>query len=134
MKSVAVAVACGLALAGLPFLQSGLGDRGHGAAFHMDHSPHHGGKLLMLGNHHLEIVERADALELYVSDFERRPLRPEAATIAFDAEQPRSFVWSGYRMTTDRPSVYDWADYRIVLAEGPPLTIRLPAGGASMER
>jgi hypothetical protein len=134
MKNLPAAIACGLVLAGLPFFQSGLGNRGHAGAFHMDHSPHHGGQLLMLGNHHLEIVEKDTVLELFVSDAERRPLRPESATIAFDRDPARSFAWSSYRMTVDRPAAYDWADYRIELASGPPLTIRLPARGIAMPR
>ena len=134
MKSLPAAIACGLVLAGLPFFQSGLGDRGHAGAFHMDHSPHHGGQLLMLGNHHLEIVERGDRLDLFVSDAERRPIRPESATIAFDGDPARPFAWSGYRMTVGRPAVYGQADYRIALAGGAPLTIRLPAGGIATPR
>jgi hypothetical protein len=132
MKSLPAAIACGLVLAGLPFFQSGLGDRGHAGAFHMDHSPHHGGQLLMLGNHHLEIVEKDAVLELFVSDAERRPIRPESATIAFDTDPARSFAWSSYRMTVARPASYDWADYRIEIASGPPLAIRLPARGIAM--
>ena len=58
LQLLLAAIACGLALAGLPFFQSGLGSRGHGGVLHMDHAPHHGGQLLMLGNHHLEIVEK----------------------------------------------------------------------------
>jgi hypothetical protein len=134
MKSLAAAVACGLALAGLPFFQSGLGSRGHGGALHMDHAPHHGGQLLMLGNHHLEIVEKGGELELFVSDAQRRPLRPEAATITFDNQPVRTFAWSGYRMTVSRPAAYEWADYRIALANDPPLAIRLPARGVAMPR
>jgi hypothetical protein len=131
MKSRAAALGCGLLLFALPFFQSGLGDRGlHGHA-HMDHSPHHGGRLLMLGDHHLEIVERDNALELFVSDAERRPITPESATIAFDSAPARPFEWSSYRMAVAKPPAYAWADYRIVLAGTAPLTIRLPAGGIS---
>ncbi len=127
MKSLAGATLCGAALFALPFFQSGLGDTGTHGSFHMDHEAHHGGRLLMLGNHHLEIVERGDLLELYVSDAERRPLRPGAATIAFDAEPARPLAWSGYRMTAPRPPHYDWADYRIEVAGIAPLAIRLPS-------
>lgn len=134
MKSLAAAIACGLVLAGLPFLQSGFGGRGHGGAFHMDHSPHHGGSLVMLGNHHLEIVTKGDVLELFVSDAERRPVRPESATIAFDSDPARPFTWSSYRMTVSRPPAWDWADYRIELANQAPLAIRLPASGVAMPR
>jgi hypothetical protein len=129
MKSLAGATLCGAALFALPFLQSGLWDSGTHGAFHMDHAPHHGGRLLMLGNHHLEIVEGGDRLDLYVSDAERRPLHPESATIAFDASPATNFVWSGYRMTVPRPASYGAAEYRIALSGvDAPLSIRLPRG------
>jgi len=128
MKSLAGATICGAALFALPFLQSGLWDTGSHGALHMDHEPRHGGRLLMLGNHHLEIVERAGTLELYVSDAERRPLRPENASIAFDANPAVPMVWSSYRMTAPHPARYEWADYRIALPDGAaPLTIKLPS-------
>jgi hypothetical protein len=126
MRSIAGATLAGLALAGLPFFQSGFGHRGAHGALHMDHEPHHGGRLLMLGDHHLETVEKDGALELYVSDAERRPLRPEAATIAFDGEAAAPMEWSGYRMTVSLPARYAEAEYRIALAGAAPLTIRLP--------
>jgi hypothetical protein len=126
MKSRALATVCGLLLFALPFFQSGFGDAGTHGSVHMDHEPHHGGRLLMLGNHHLEILERPGRLELFVSDAARRPLRPDQATVAFDAEPPAIFEWSSYRMVVAKPHAYQWADYRIALAEGPPLTIRLP--------
>lgn len=127
MKSLPAAVFCGTALFALPFFQSGLWDSGSHGSLHMDHEPHHGGRLLMLGDHHLEIVEKNGTLELYVSDAERRPLRPEAARIAFDASPAVPFVWSSYRMTAPLPPRYESADYHIALAGIPPLTIRLPA-------
>jgi hypothetical protein len=126
MKSMAGAMLAGLALAGLPFFQSGFAERGAHGALHMDHQPHHGGRLLMLGNHHLEILERDETLELYVSDAERRPLRPGNATIAFDGAAAVPMKWSGYRMTAPLPARYAEAEYRIALTGAPPLTIRLP--------
>lgn len=126
MKSLAGATLAGLALAGLPFFQSGLGETGSHGAFHMDHQPHHGGRLLMLGNHHLEILEKDGRLELFVSDAERRPLTPDAATIAFDAAAPVPLTWTGYRMTAAFPTGYESAEYRVALAGEPPISIRLP--------
>ncbi|MFN2425490.1 MAG: hypothetical protein ABR587_03475 [Candidatus Binatia bacterium] len=125
------AIAAGAALFALPFLQSGVGDD-HGGPMHMDHAAHHGGSLLMLGNNHLEIVEGADDLELYVSDDARRPVRPIAASIAFDDGAVQQFHWSTYRMTVSKPEQYAWADYRITLADAPALSIRLPATGITM--
>lgn len=127
------AFAIGAALFALPFLQSGVGDDHRGGdAFHMDHGAHHGGSLLMLGNHHLEVVEKDDLLELYVSDSGRRPIRPAAVAIAFDDGPEQEMGWSSYRMVVDRPRDYVWAEYRIELADGQPLRIRLPAGGVDM--
>jgi hypothetical protein len=129
MKSLVGATLCGAALFALPFLQSGLWDSGTHVGLHMDHEPHHGGRLLMLGDHHLEIVEKTGTLELYVSDAQRRPLQPEFATIAFDSTPATPFLWSGYRMTVPRPVSYDAADYRIALpGVDAQLTIRLPRG------
>lgn len=124
----------GLALFALPFLQSGVGSR-HEDGPHMDHRPHHGGSLLMLGNHHLEIVERGDTLEVHVSDAGRRPLRPSAATVRFDDGEKRPLAWTRDRLVVPKPAAYAWADYRIELeGDEPPLAIRLPAGGVSMPR
>ena len=127
------ALVAGAILFALPFVQSGLGD-GHadGGASHMDHAAHHGGSLLMLGNHHLEVVEGMQTLELYVSDAGRRPLRPDAATVVFDSGEQQSLEWSGYRLVARKPAHYEWADYRITLPDGPPLSIRLPARGVTM--
>jgi len=126
------ALLAGTLLFALPFLQSGVGsDHAHGSS-HMDHRPHHGGSLLMLGNHHLEVVERTGILELYVSDAQRRPLRPLSATIVFDGGSEQVLEWSGYRLVAPKPSHYDWANYRVVLPGTPPLTIRLPSRGVTM--
>ena len=119
------AIAAGLALFALPFFQSGFGD-GHAGAAHMDHVPHHGGSLVMLGDHHLELVRSAGQVELYVSDSERRPLVPRAASVAFDGGERRMLAWSGYRSVAHAPERFEWADYRIDVGSGPPLAIRLP--------
>jgi hypothetical protein len=50
-------VAAGCVLFALPFLSMGVGSTHHdGAAPHMDHTPKYGGLLLMVDDHHLEIV------------------------------------------------------------------------------
>ncbi|MFN2377317.1 MAG: hypothetical protein ABR538_12325 [Candidatus Binatia bacterium] len=127
------ALTAGVILFMLPFLQSGLfGSQAHGGAPHMNHEPRHGGRLLMLGDRHLEIVEEGTSLELYVSDAERRPLKALAASIAFDDGERQPLLWSGYRLVVERPTHYAWADYRIHLAGDPLITIRLPEGGVSM--
>lgn len=127
------AAAAGVVLFALPFLQSGfLDSRAHDGVRHMNHDPRHGGRLLMLGDRHLEIVEDGAILELYVSDAERRPLKARAATIAFDDGERQPLLWSGYRLVVDKPARYAWADYRIELTGEPLISIRLPQGGVSM--
>lgn len=129
----AAAIALGVLLFSLPFLQSGLwSDHAHEGSDHMDHSPHHGGSLLMLGDHHIEVVDEGKQLELYLSDSERRPIQPRLAFVRFDDGGALSMEWSAYRLVIPRPDNYQWADYRIVVDDGPPLTIRLPASGVSM--
>lgn len=122
------AVGAGVLLFALPFLQSGFGEtHGHGAGPHMDHTAHHGGSLWMVGDNHLEVVEGAHTLEVYVSDAERRPLHALAASVVFDDDEPRPLAWSGYRLVAPRPEHYAWADYRITLADQPPLAVKLAA-------
>ena len=131
MSRIAAAGA-GLMLFALPFFQSGLGEsHAHGPGPHMDHSPRHGGTLVMVGDYHLEVVEGTQTLEVYVSDAERRPLRPLAARVTFDDGAPHELAWSGYRIVAARPQRYAWADYRIVLDNHEPLTVRLPGAVAA---
>lgn len=128
-----LAFGAGAALFALPFLQSGVGDQhGHDTGPHMDHAPRHGGRLLMLGNHHLEIVEGTDRLRVYVSDSTRQPLRSPQASVTFDGAAPQTLIPSGYSLTAPRPAGYRYADYRIALAGAADLTIRLPAAGVAM--
>jgi hypothetical protein len=125
----------GLLLFALPFFQSGLGDASpHGDAGHMDHAPHHGGSLLMLGEHHLEVVDRDGNLEVYLSDAARRPVRTTFATIAFDDGEAGELAWKGYRLVAAKPALYRTAEYRLGVAGAAPLVIRLPAAGVSMPR
>jgi hypothetical protein len=127
-----VALAAGPVLFALPFFVSGLGSAGHGGPSHMDHEPHHGGSLLMLGNHHLEVVQKEGGVELYLSDASRRPERETFATVAFDDGAPRALEWEGYRLVAAGPASWREAEYRIGVAGEPPLTIRIPARGVSM--
>lgn len=77
------AVALGLLLAALPFLIFTTG-HGHGVAPHADHSPHFGGQLSMVGDHHLELVRKNGRLHVYASDALRRPVVPVGGTVSFD--------------------------------------------------
>lgn len=120
------ALGAGAVLFALPFLQSGLGrTHSHDSAPHMDHAPRHGGVLLMIGQYHLEIVEAGHAVELYVSDALRRPLRPRSGSVSFDGRPAQVLDWSGYRLTATTPPVYGAAEYSIAFEEGPPLSIKL---------
>jgi hypothetical protein len=110
----------------------GVGEDHAGESLHMDHRAHHGGSLLMLGDHHLEVVEGAQTVELYVSDAARHPLRAVSATIVFDGGAEQALEWSGYRLVARKPAHYDWADYHVVLPNAPPLSIRLPSSGVTM--
>lgn len=55
------------------------------AGRHMDHEPHHGGQLGMVGDFHIELVETGDSIEIHLSDAERRPIPPTSGTIVFDS-------------------------------------------------
>lgn len=82
------AVALGLALGALPFVQYGV-DAGHGSGAHADHTPHRGGVLQMTGDHHLEVVLSAEGIRVFVSDAWRRPIRADSAFARFDGAAPR---------------------------------------------
>jgi hypothetical protein len=96
------AVATGLALATLPFLMF-LGDDAHDATPHADHAPRHGGRLVMVGDHHLELVERDTLLEVYVSDAVRRPLRPSAARLVDANGAERALGWADSHVVVTPP-------------------------------
>ncbi len=51
---------------------------------HADHTPHHGGQLGMVGRLHVELVQKADTIEVHLSNAKRRPLEPTHGTIEFD--------------------------------------------------
>lgn len=120
------ALVAGALLFALPLLQSGLGQTHRdGNTPHMDHTPRHGGVLLMIGQVHLEIVERARTIDVYPSDSMRRPLRPASGSVRFDDHAARALEWSGYRLTAPMPPRYGAAEYNIAFHDGPPLSIRL---------
>ena len=120
------AFAAGSVLFALPFLQSGLGEtHSHGPGPHMDHAPRHGGALVMIGDHHLEVVETARTIELYLSDAVRRPVTPIRARIGFDGGAAHDGEWAGYRHVADKPLSYGFADCEITTKDGVPLRIRL---------
>jgi hypothetical protein len=122
-------LAIGLALAAIPLLHFGGGlpfiggghhhprsgsdapmvavqpaDHRSTAGPHMDHEPHHGGQLGMVGDFHIELVEIGDSVEIYLSDAERRPLPPTSGTIVFDTGtwQPLARGSTFLRAPTDK--------------------------------
>jgi hypothetical protein len=69
---IGLAVAAGLALAALPFLR--YLHLGHPALPHSDHAPRHGGALVMVGEHHVELLRKDGRFEVFVSDATRQPV------------------------------------------------------------
>jgi hypothetical protein len=130
MKTV-FAFAAGCALFALPFLQSGLAEsHSHAPGPHMDHDARHGGSLLMVGDFHVEVVESDRAIELYVSDAERRPLRPRSADATYDGRREGDVRWDSYRLVAPRPPAYRTAEYRIVVDGAAPIVFGWRAGSA----
>ena len=101
MRSRASAIVVGSILALLPFLV--YGTSGHPHAPHADHAPRHGGDLFMLGDYHVEIVQRGQRVELFVSDAVRRPLQPEAGSVAFEGGARRAMQWRNPRLVAAVP-------------------------------
>ena len=79
----------------------------------------------MVGDYHLEIVEKEGSVELFVSDALRRPLQATGGVAIFDSGAARPLAWSSYRLTSDRPALYSSAEYRVTLADGTPLAVTL---------
>ncbi len=80
------AVALGLVLATVPFLRYAASEHDHGKA-HMDHTPHHGGQLGMVGDHHVEVVRRNGRVEVFVSDAHRRPVDAASGRLVFAGDK-----------------------------------------------
>jgi hypothetical protein len=118
----AAALAAGLALAALPFLRyAHLGGPG---APHADHAPRHGGRLVMTGDHHLEIVRRAGRVEIFASDARRRPLHPRAGTVVFDAARRAPLRWRDRRLVADDDPAARELEAFVVLPDGTRLAAR----------
>lgn len=130
----ATAVIVGAVLFTLPFqlyLHGGAHHDGSGgrAEPHGDHDARHGGTLVMVDDHHLEVVIVDAKLEVYVTDALRRPVRPTGGSVVFDDGTRAPLAWQAYRSVADAPPDYQWADFEIRLAAGVVLAIRVPAGG-----
>ena len=121
----AAAVIVGLALFATPFVRYGLGGSHDGAA-HMEHGPRHGGQLLMVRNHHVELVTRGAEVEVYVSDFERRPVRKAHGEVVVDGRARSPLVWKKYRLVGAAPPPGARADYTLRTPDGGTVSFRYP--------
>jgi len=117
-----VSVAVGLLLATFPFLRyAHLGSPG---AAHADHAPRHGGLLGMTGDFHIEVRRHRGAVEAFVSDAWRRPVRPREGWLVFDrAAAVTPLKWEEHRLIG--PDVADAHEIQavVVLADGTRLSI-----------
>ena len=99
---VACALIVGAYLGAAPFLR--YAHLGAELVPHGDHAARHGGELVMVGDHHLELVRRGDAIEAFVSDAVRRPVRPLRAEASFDGGDPIPLHWVDRRLRTEARS------------------------------
>ena len=121
------AIVVGLVLFAMPFLRYGFGGgHSHAAGPHSDHGARHGGYLVMLYDYHLELVEHQDAVELYLSDAFRRPLRPASCEVTFDDRPPTPCEWRSHRSVVAKPIGAKSGVYRVWVEEGAPLTVKFP--------
>jgi hypothetical protein len=122
------AVLAGVVLFTLPFQLYLHGGSHHdrGAEPHADHDARHGGTLVMVDDHHLEIVMTNGRVEVYVTDSLRRPVQPTGGNVVFDEGTTRDLTWESYRLTAGTPAAFAWADYEVWLESGAVLAIRVP--------
>ena len=125
---LALAIAAGLALGTLPFLR--YVHLGHPALPHSDHEPRHGGQLVMVGNHHIELLRGHGNVEVFVSDAHRVPVQPVRGHVVYDDGPREILVVDGDRMRApDVPRAVQ-LEVTVVLPDGTPLSWRFarPAG------
>ncbi len=121
------ATVLGLGLFVMPFLRYGLGGgHSHAAGPHSDHGARHGGHLVMLHDYHLELVEQQDAVELYLSDAFRRPLRPASCEANFDNHPPTPCEWRSHRSVVAKPIDAKSGVYQVWVDDGAPLMLKFP--------
>ncbi|MBW2243595.1 MAG: hypothetical protein JRH01_16550 [Deltaproteobacteria bacterium] len=91
-----LAALAGLGLSTLPFLR--YVHMGSPAGAHADHAARHGGRLQMVGNHHLELLRQRGRAMIYVSDAFRQPVEPASGWITHDEAPRQPLRWDGQRM------------------------------------
>ena len=116
------AVVAGLVLATLPFLRYAVGDHVHGRP-HMDHTPHHGGQLGMVGDHHVEVVRVSGRLEVFVSDAHRRPLDVASGRATFDGVTALPLELADGRLVGDDVGYARDLEVQAELSDGTSVTI-----------
>jgi hypothetical protein len=80
----------------------------------------------MVGDHHLEVVEREQRIEVYPSDARRRPLSPVSGRIVFDGVHPRELGWEDACLVTHAVPAWSSANVQVRLADGSLLAIDVP--------
>jgi hypothetical protein len=118
-----IGVAAGLVLAALPFWHYAH-EGSHTTTPHADHEPRHGGRLVMVGDHHLEWVRRRGRLELFVSDALRNPLRPAGAWLRVEGVA-LPMRWQDHRLVAAEPGSRT-VEVELLLADGTRLSALAP--------
>jgi hypothetical protein len=123
---LAAAIALGVALALLPFLQFAVGHgHSHSVEAHADHTSKHAGRVAMVGDHHMEVVESDEKLRVFVSDALRRPLRPQRGDVRFDDGERLAMEWRTSHFSIRRESPRFATDLSIELDDGMVLEARV---------
>ena len=81
---------------------------------------------MMLRGYHAELVEHGDAVELYLSDESRKPLRPAHCRVTFEGHDAKDCEWRSYRSIVEKPPDALSGLYELSPETGPALTFRFP--------